>query len=192
MKLAGTNQFRQPYVTMVGQMSRLKPIKRREAIIALLASFVSGPLSARNVTVDAPAMLIAIPGFFGSSPDELGKGHDLALLVASDLRSSGKFAPLDPVKYGGMVIEPDLAPEFDHWRALSAQCLVTGRLSRQPDGRFKVEFRLWDVATAQQIYAAQHFVTQDQWHRIPHVIAESIHERLTGQAVRFGDKNQNE
>jgi TolB protein len=88
-----------------------------------------------------------------------------------------------------MVIDTDQVPAFDRWRALNAQGLVTGRLSLQPDGRFKVEFRLWDAATAQQIYVAQHFVAPDQWHRIPHVIADSIYEKLTGQTIRFEDKN---
>src|ERR1035437_5930741 len=174
---------------MVGRMSRMKHIERREAIIALLASLVSGRLSARNVTGDAPAPLIAVAGFFGISPDELAKGHDLALLIASDLRDSGKFTPLDPGKYSGMVINTDPVPEFNSWRALNAECLVTGRLSLQSDGRFTVEFRLWDVVTAQQIYGAQYFFAPNQWHRVPHVIADSIYEQLTGQAARFEDKN---
>lgn len=167
----------------------LKPVERREVIVALLASLVSVPLSARNVAADAPALLIVIPGFFGGSPDELQKGRDLALLIASDLRSSGKLTPLDPGKYSGVVINTDQVPAFDHWRAVNARCLVTGRLSLQPDGRFKVESWLWDVATAQPIYAAQYFVAPDQWHGIPHAIAESIFERLTGQHIQFENKN---
>src|ERR1700674_3977986 len=131
----------------------LKPVERREVIVALLASLVSGPLSARNVAADARPILIAIPGFFGSSPDEAEKGHELALLIASDLRSSGKFTPLDPGKYSRVDINTDQVPAFDHWRAVNARCLVAGRLSLQPDGRFKVESWLWDVATAQPIYA---------------------------------------
>jgi TolB protein len=116
----------------------LKPVERREVIVALLASLVSGPLGARNVAADARPILIAIPGFFGSSPDEAEKGHELGLFIASDLRSSGKFTLLDPGKYSGVVINTDQVPAFDHWRAVNAQCLVAGRLSLQPDGRFKV------------------------------------------------------
>ena len=167
----------------------LRPVERREIIVALLASLVSSPFSARNVAADARSILIAIPGFFGSSPDGVEKGHELALLIASDLRSSGKFTPLDPGKHSGVVSDTDQVPAFDRWRAVNAQCLVTGRLSLQPDGRFKVEFRLWDVATAQPISAAQYFVAPDKWHRIPHVIAESIFERLTGQPIQFENKN---
>jgi TolB protein len=169
-------------------MSRPKHIARREAILALLASLVSGPLGAQNVTGNARALSIAVPGFFGSSSDELAAGRDLAQLIASDLQNSGKFAPLDPGKYGGMVIDSDQAPEFNIWRALNAECLVVGRLGLQPDGRLKVEFRLWDVASAQQLNGAQYFIAQDQWHLVAHLMADSIHERLTGQAVRFEDK----
>ena len=39
----------------------------------------------------------------------------------------------------------DALPRFADWRAINAQALVTGRLTRQTDGRLKAEFRLWDV-----------------------------------------------
>jgi TolB protein len=176
---------------MAGPMSCLKYIKRREVVIALLASLVSRPLSARIITGGKSTLLIAVRGFAGISPDEQKKGHDLALLIASDLRDSGSFMLLDPGKFTEIVINADNVPEFKDWRALSADCLVTGRISLQSDGRFKVEFRLWDVVTGQQLYAAQHFVAPDQLHRVPHIIANSIYEHLIGQVGRFDDNNKN-
>lgn len=174
---------------MVGQMSRPKHIERREVMMALFACLVARPLSAQEIKKHAPARSIGIASFFGVSPDELEKGRDLALLIASDLRDSGKFTPVDPDKYSGAVINPDSAPEFGSWRALNVESLVTGRLSLQPDGRFKVEFHLWDVGTARQISAAQYFVTADRLQQVSHVIAASIYERLIGHAPRFEDKN---
>ena len=42
----------------------------------------------------------------------------------------------------------DTAPQFQSWKQIDAQALVTGRMTRQGDGRLKAEFRLWDVNTA--------------------------------------------
>lgn len=170
-------------------MSLVKHIERREAIMVMLASVVSGPLRAQDATARAAALSIAIPGFFGITPDELEKGRGIALLIGSDLRDSGKFALLNPAKYSGMVTNTDPVPEFDRWRALKAEGLVTGRLSLQPDGRFKVEFRLWDVQTGQQLSGAQYFVAPNDLNRLAHLIADSIYERLIGPTVRFEDKN---
>jgi len=159
------------------------------AMVALLAFLVSNPQGMRSVAAGEPALTVAIPGFFGSSPDELAKGRDLVQVIGSDLRDSGKFTPLDPGKYNAMVISADAVPEFGKWRALNTEALVTGLLSLQPDGRFKVEFRLWDVASGQHLSGAQYFVAPDRLHQVAHLVAESIYQQLTGQAARFGDKN---
>jgi len=157
--------------------------------MALLASLVSAPLRARDMTGNGPRLSIAIPPFFGISPDELEEGRDVALTIASDLRDSGKFRLLDAGQYSGVAINTDSVPDFGRWRAAKAEGLVTGRLSLQPDGRLKVEFRLWNVASAQQLQGAQYVVAPDQWHRFPHLIADSIYERLIGQAARFEGRN---
>jgi TolB protein len=157
--------------------------------MALLASIISRPTSARDIASNEPARLIAVPGFVGVSADELEKGRDLALVIASDLRDSGRFTLLDPSKYVG-IINTDTVPKLSDWRALNADCLVTGQLSLQSDGRFKVEFRLWDVVAGQSLYAAQYFVAKDEWHRVPHMIAASIFKQLTGQAGRFDEEKK--
>jgi TolB protein len=156
-------------------------IGRRAAIAALLALLVSGSAWARDATIS-----IAIPGFVAGSADELDKARELARAIASDLRGSGKFRLLDEGNASEMVA--DGVPAFDRWRSLKAQSVVTGQLSLQPDGRLKIEFRLWDVASGRQLQGAQYFVTADKWSVIPHLIADAIHENLTGQAVRFEDK----
>ena len=44
-----------------------------------------------------------------------------------------------------------MPPQFQSWRTINAQALVTGRVTRQQDGRLKAEFRLWDVNQQQQL-----------------------------------------
>lgn len=49
-----------------------------------------------------------------------------------------------------------------------------------PDGRLRVEFRLWDVFAEQQIVGLAYFTVPDNWRRVAHIIADAIYKRITG------------
>ncbi|MGD9740522.1 MAG: Tol-Pal system beta propeller repeat protein TolB [Bauldia sp.] len=115
-------------------------------------------------------------------------GAQVSGVITSDLRRSGVFAPLDPATFIQRDINPDAAPRFGDWRIINSQALLTGRVVLQPDGRMRVEYRLWDVFAGTQLDGQQLFTTPDNWRRIAHIIADQIYERLTGEPGYFDSR----
>jgi TolB protein len=128
---------------------------------------------------------IAIPDFLGGTPGDADAARGITGVITNNLRRSGLFAPIDPAAYIERTANFDMLPRFPDWKTINAQALVTGRVTRQPDGRLKVEFRLWDVSSGQQLTGQQYFTSPDNWRRIAHIVSDSVYERLTGEKGYF-------
>ncbi|MGC2813345.1 MAG: Tol-Pal system beta propeller repeat protein TolB, partial [Bradyrhizobium sp.] len=131
---------------------------------------------------------IAIPNFVGGTPSDGDVGVNVTQVITNNLKRSGLFAPIDQAAYIDKVINIDAAPQFQNWKTINAQALVTGRMTRQGDGRLKAEFRLWDVATGQQLTGQQYSTSPEYWRRIAHIISDQIYERLTGEKGYFDSR----
>ena len=112
-------------------------------------------------------------------------GAEITSIIAADLERSGLFAPIDKKAFIEKISNPDVAPRFEDWKVINAQALVTGRVTKQPDGRLKAEFRLWDTFAGQQLAGQQFFTTPENKRRVAHIIADAIYERLTGEKGYF-------
>ena len=133
-------------------------------------------------------MPIAIPDFLGGTPADNETAHGVSQIIANNLKRSGLFAPLDPAAFLEKITSVDAVPRFPDWRTINAQALAIGWVTRQPDGRLKAEFRLWDVAAGQQLAGQQYYTTPDNWRRIAHIISDAIYERLTGEKGYFDSR----
>lgn len=160
----------------------------RRAMLLGAAGLTAIPLAARGqaaggapeITVDrarAAPIPIAIPPFAGSST------LDFAAVITSDLASSGLFRPLPQAAQIGPG-DASGTPNFDNWKAVGAQSLVTG-LVQGGGGNVRVEFRLWDVLPGQQIQGTAYTTTEANWRRIAHIISDVIYERLLGEKGYF-------
>jgi TolB protein len=128
---------------------------------------------------------IAIPAFFGSDGNESQYGRDIAQVVSNDLVRSGLFSAVDPRSFVQDANSLLVQPRFADWRVLNAQALVVGKVEAQPDGRLKVEFRLWDVFAEQQMTGLAYFTVPNNWRRVAHIVADAIYKRITGEEGYF-------
>ncbi len=111
-------------------------------------------------------------------------GENISKIIENNFRNTGLFNPL---KKDAFVQKPDIAhlkPRFEDWRLIKAQALVTGKLSIKNE-KLKVEFRLWDLAAAQEMTALAFTTTPSNWRRVAHIISDKIYERLTGEEGYF-------
>ncbi|MBV9968639.1 MAG: Tol-Pal system protein TolB [Xanthobacteraceae bacterium] len=177
--------------------SRIPILTRRHALILGAsglgaAALLNGPARAvLRVDVNegnVQPVPIAVTDFLAGSPGDAETARGVSQIITGNLRRSGLFAPIDPAAFLEKITNTDVAPRFADWRAINAQALVTGRVTRQPDGRLKAEFRLWDVLGGGQQAGQQYFTTPDNYRRIAHIISDAIYERLTGEKGYFDSR----
>jgi TolB protein len=154
-----------------------------------LGLLAAGPARAAlsvDVTHGNPQPLpIAIPDFVPGTPGDAQAGANIAAVVRADLERSGLFKPLDPKGFVEHITNINTVPNFPSWRAITAQGLVTGQVTKQADGRLRVDFRLWDVYGASQMLGLQYFTQAENWRRVAHLVSDAIYERITGEKGYF-------
>jgi TolB protein len=127
---------------------------------------------------------IALPNFAGSSPDAQRLGQNITQVITNNLRNSGLFRPVAREAYIQTPEAAAGAPRFQDWRVIGAQALVTGRAEPQGD-RARIEFRLWEVNSEQQLQGTAYTAAANNWRQIAHVISDVIYERMLGEKGYF-------
>jgi TolB protein len=161
--------------TAAGTVRRLTvPLGALAALAAWLA-----PASAQlniNITQfgDRPVPMAIVP--FGGAA---AGAYDLAGVITSDLKNSGRFAPIDP---GDMVSRPSEPSQvnFQDWRVLDVEVLVIGQLTEDSPDRFTAVFQLFDVLRGEQLMGFRLTAGRNDLRATAHRISDMIFERLTG------------
>jgi TolB protein len=158
-------------------------MKKIGLVLAALMALLSPAFAQLHVDVtqgNIQPLPIAIPDFNGDA-----SGVQIAGVVRADLERSGLFKPLDSKSFVEQVHDINVAPNFANWRVINAQALVTGQVTQQPDGRLRVDFRLWDVTGQSQMLGLQYFTTPENWRRVAHLVSDAIYKRVTGEEGYF-------
>jgi TolB protein len=173
------------------------PLTRRRALLLGAAVGVGAGLGAGPAAAvlrfdlnqgNVQPLAIALPDFLAGSQSDGQSARAISQIITANLKRSGLFAPIDPAAFIERITDTDVQPRYADWRAISALALVTGRVTGQPDGRLRAEFRLWDVFGAVQLDGQQYFSTPDNFRRIAHIISDRIYERLTGEKGYFDSR----
>ena len=181
-------------VPVASALLRIESERLRNSLLSALSHDLRTPLAAlmglaESLTLTKPSLAgaqtkliipegnvaplpIAVPDFVAGSPSDGEVGIGVAQVITNNLRRSGLFAPIDQAAFIERIVNIDAAPQFQSWKTINAQALVTGRMTRQGDGRLKAEFRLWDVASGQQLIGQQYFTSPEYWRRASGSLAE--------------------
>ena len=139
---------------------------------------------------------IAIPGFAtdrdqqtpANSSGTSALGMELGRVVFSDLQSNGLFRPVGPDSLPRPTFTQVRAPAYGTWRGRSAEMLVQGYVTGNPDGTLTVGCYLYDVALAEELARDGWIVQPAQWRRAAHKCADMVYSRLSGEDPFFDSK----
>jgi TolB protein len=124
---------------------------------------------------------IAVLSFRGEAQSPV----KISAVILADLERSGRFKSVDAT---GQALDDASRPDFAIWRQRSSESIVTGSVSRMPDGRFAVKFRLWDVVRGQDLGGQSFVVAQGDLRLVAHKIADYVYEKLTGDKGVFSTR----
>jgi TolB protein len=116
-----------------------------------------------------------------------GLAVDVAGVIAADLRSTGRFAPI-PTR--DMLQKPTTVAElrFEDWKMLGVEAVVVGRVNEISAGQYSVRFELLDVLRRQSLLAYQIPSDAPGLRFTAHRVADMIYEKLTGVAGVFATR----
>jgi TolB protein len=157
------------------------------AVLGVLAIACGAPASAQLEIVVSrgdirPVPMAIVPfGWQGSGPP----AFDLASVITSDLRNSGRFAP---IAVADMVSRPTQPAQvnFQDWRLVDVDLLVIGQLTEDSPDRFTAVFQLFDVLRGEQLLAFRLTAGRQDLRATAHRISDMIFEELTGIPGVFG------
>jgi len=153
----------------------------------MMAVFATPAFAVVQLRIDkgnVEPMPIAITDF--SSADQMGV--QISQVVAADLQRSGLFAPINKAAFIEKISNPDQSPRFEDWKVINALALVTGRVTKEADGRLRAEFRLYDTFAGTQMTGQQFYTQPENWRRVAHIIADAIYKQITGEKGYFDSR----
>lgn len=159
---------------MMMHSSRRDLIKCSASLVAigLMACPVWAQLRVEVSGVGATQLPINIAPFKGEevSPQKV------SAIIAADLVRSGAFRAVD----GAAGLDEASRPEWSRIRALGADSLLAGSVTRLADGRFDIRCRLWDAVRGTELGVQSLVSTSSDLRYTAHRLADWIYEKLTG------------
>lgn len=135
--------------------------------------------------VAQPTPVAIVPfGWQGNAPD---MPLDVAAVITSDLRRSGRFAPIGEDK---MLQKPTSGADvdFDDWGFVNVEAVVVGTVEQTGENAYTLQFQLFDVFGRRQLVGYRMPASRGTMRDAAHRAADMIYEKLTGIKGVFGTK----
>lgn len=132
----------------------------------------------------ADAIPVAIVPF---AAGEAVPAFDVAQVVAADLASSGRFAPMNRAD---MADRPTKGEDivFNDWRTLKTDYIVVGQLQTLDAQRFSIVFELFNVLNHQRLLGFQITSNRAGLRLASHQVADMIYEKIIGVRGAFATR----
>ncbi len=146
--------------------------------------FVTGVLAMANFAWAQPVDVLItgvgsaqFPIATANFVNESNLPQSITSIVRADLVRSHKFTNIDA---GEAPVSEAVQPEFSVWKMRGANALVAGSVKRATDGRYKVNFILYDTVKQQSLGGLSLDATDKTFRMAAHTIADYIYEKLLG------------
>ncbi len=123
---------------------------------------------------------IAVTSFAGDS-------SKIGSVIANDMAHSIFLSPLNPATFPEKSADPDARPDLDAWKTVNAQFVLTGGVEGG-GSKLTARFRLWDVATGEQVAGEQFSADSGGARRVAHLISDRVFARVTGEKGFFDSR----
>lgn len=151
------------------------------ATIALTPAASLAQLQVQITGVGSQQFPIAIANFQrdAQAPTEMDA------VIRSDLSRSGMFKI---VNAGNQAMPENTNVNYGEWKGRGADALAVGTVTRLPDGRFDVRYRLLDTVKQGQLDGVSLTSTAAELRLTAHRIADRIYEKITGERGVFATR----
>ena len=132
-----------------------------------------------------PTPVAIVP--FGWEGDAARAPLDVASVINSDLRRSGRFAP---IAEADMLQKPTdgAGVDFDDWTILGIEAVVVGKVVQSGENAYTLQFQLFDPISRKQLVGYRMPASRGTMRAAAHRAADMIYEKLTGIKGVFGTK----
>lgn len=158
-------------------------------LVGMVILFIAAPLSAdltieitQGVDTGIPIAIVPFAWKGAGQPPQA-----VADVIEADLGRSGRFLALSRKDFVSTPSE-DRDVVYKEWRVIKAEALVIGTVAPMPNGRYDVQFRLYDVFKQVQLAGLRYTVNAQTLRTVAHQIADVVYEKLTGEPGAFNTR----
>lgn len=151
--------------------------------LCLLFSVVFGNTAWAQFRVEVTGVgMTQLPVLVTPFKGEAQAPQKLSSIVQANLSRTGQFKPLPT---GNLAFDEMSRPDWSALRALSAEALLAGSVTRLADGRFDVRARLWDAVKGQEKSDFRDTVGAADLRLSAHRLSDWVYQQLTGTTGVF-------